>query len=117
MAQILNWGITVILLAQHFSPALDLPFKFFSFLSTADFLFLIVPLVYWCINRQFGARLSMLFLVSTYAVSDIKVAVNERRPFTVDPRIKMLDRINEASFPRRQWWHGVTWRRRSNAVG
>ena len=99
MAQILNWGITVILWAQHFSPALDLPFKFFSFLGTEDFLFLIVPLVYWCINRQFGARLSMLFLVSIYAVSFIKVVVNEARPFTVDPRIKMLDTVNDAAFP------------------
>jgi hypothetical protein len=46
MAQILNWGITVILWAQNFSPALDFQFKFFSFLGTEDFLFLIVPLVY-----------------------------------------------------------------------
>ena len=99
MAQILNWGIAVILWAQHFSPALDLPFKFFTFLGTEDFLLLAVPFVYWCINRQYGARLIALFLVSTYAVSYIKVVVNEPRPFTVDPRIKMLDSVHDAAFP------------------
>jgi membrane-associated phospholipid phosphatase len=99
MEHILAWGISVILWAQHFSPALDLPNKFFSFLGTEDFLLLAFPLVYWCFSRQYGVRLTALFLVSTYAVSYIKVAVNEARPFTVDPRIKMLDTVNDAAFP------------------
>jgi membrane-associated phospholipid phosphatase len=99
MAQVLNWGIAVILWFQHFSPALDLPFKLLSFLGTEDFLLLAFPLVYWCFSRQFGVRLTALFLVSTYAISYIKVAVNEARPFTVDSRIKMLDSVNDAAFP------------------
>ena len=99
MAQILNWGVAVILWTQHFSPALDLLFKFFSYLGTEDFLLVAVPLVYWCVSRQYGARLIALFIVSTYAVSYIKVAINEPRPFSVDPRIKMLDTVNDASFP------------------
>ena len=99
MAPILTWGISVILWVQHLSPALDLPFKFFSFLGTEDFLLLAFPLVYWCISRQYGVRLTALFLVSTYAVSYIKVAINETRPFTVDSRIKMLDSVNDPAFP------------------
>ncbi len=99
MAQVLTWGIAVILWFQHFSPALDLPFKLFSFLGTEDFLLLAFPLVYWCFSRQYGVRLTALFLVSTYAVSYIKVSVNEARPFTVDSRIKMLDPVNDPAFP------------------
>jgi membrane-associated phospholipid phosphatase len=99
MAQVLNWGIGVILWLQHFSPALDAPFKLLSYLGTEDFLLLAFPLVYWCFSRQFGVRLTALFLVSTYTVSYIKVAVNEPRPFTVDSRIKMLDSVNDAAFP------------------
>ena len=99
MQGILNWGISLILWAQHFSPAFDMPFKFLSYLGTEDFLLLAFPVVYWCFSRQFGVRLTALFLVSTYAVSYIKVAVNEPRPFTVDGRIKMLDPVNDAAFP------------------
>jgi hypothetical protein len=42
---------------------LDLPFKFFSFLGTEDFPLLAFPLVYWCISRQYGSRLTAFFFI------------------------------------------------------
>ena len=121
MIAVLNWGIMVILWTQQLSPALDLPFLCFSFLGTEDFLFLVIPLIYWCIDRQFGARLSMLFVLSSYVTSYIKVMVNEPRPFTVDPRIKQLNVVNDASFPSGHTQGSVvvwvTWQQLSNAAG
>lgn len=68
MESLLNWGIEVVLWFQQFSPALDLPFKILTSLGDKEFFLLLMPLVYWCINRQAGARLFMR----------LKLAGNER---------------------------------------
>lgn len=66
MSSLLDWGIQVILWLQHFSPTLDLPFKAISFTGEEEFYLLVLPLIYWCLNRHLGARLSVLTLFSSY---------------------------------------------------
>ena len=73
MESLLNWGIEVVLWFQQFSPALDLPFKILTSLGDKEFFLLLMPLVYWCINRQAGARLFMLLLFSAYLNEVIKL--------------------------------------------
>jgi hypothetical protein len=63
MEGVLNWGIDVVLWFQQFSPALDLPFKVLTSLGDKEFYLLLMPLVYWCINRRTGARLFVLLLI------------------------------------------------------
>jgi hypothetical protein len=64
MQGLLNWGIDVVLWFQQFSPALDVPFKILTFLGDKEFFLLLLPLIYWCVDRQAGARLFMLLLFS-----------------------------------------------------
>ncbi|MBC8446155.1 MAG: hypothetical protein H8D78_00245, partial [Chloroflexi bacterium] len=51
MESILDWGINVILWFQQFSPTLDLPFKVLTFMGEEEFFLLLLPLVYWCLDR------------------------------------------------------------------
>ncbi len=90
MEGILDWGIQVILWFQQFSPALDLPFKAFTFVGEEDFFMLLLPLLYWCLDRRTGAGLTVLFLTSVYANAVAKVLAGQPRPFQYDTRVQQL---------------------------
>ena len=87
MESVLNWGIEVVLWFQQFSPALDLPFKVLTSLGDKEFYLLLMPLVYWCINRRAGARLFMLLLFSACLNEGAKLLADQPRPFNYDPRV------------------------------
>ena len=87
---ILDWGIDVVLWFQQFSPALDVPFIFLTSLGSQEFFMLMLPLVYWCIDRDAGSRLIVFFLISTYLNQVAKVLLDQPRPFDYDPRARQL---------------------------
>ncbi|MBL7184661.1 MAG: phosphatase PAP2 family protein [Anaerolineae bacterium] len=89
-SSILDWGINVILWFQQFSPTLDLPFKVLTFMGEEEFFLLLLPLVYWCLDRRFGARLAILFLFSAYLNAAAKVLAGQPRPFAYDVRVRQL---------------------------
>ena len=60
MQSILDWGANVVLWFQQFHPVLDLPFKGFTLLGEEEFFMLMLPLVYWCLDRRTGARLAVV---------------------------------------------------------
>lgn len=99
MNGILDWGTEVVLWFQQFSPTLDLFFQAFTFMGEEEFFLLLLPLVYWCLDRRTGARLTILFLLSTYLNAVIKVAVGQPRPFQYDPRVQKLWETTGSGFP------------------
>jgi membrane-associated phospholipid phosphatase len=99
MQGILDWGVQVILWLQHFSPTLDLPFKAFTFLGEESFFLLLLPLLYWCLDRRIGARLSLLFSFSTYLGALAKVLLDQPRPFQYDHRVRQLVEAAGRGFP------------------
>jgi undecaprenyl-diphosphatase len=99
MESIPDWGISVVIWFQQFSPALDLPFKAFTFLGDQPFFMLLLPLIYWCLNRRLGARLSILFLLSSYLNAVAKVLAGQPRPYQVDPRVLSLYKASGGGFP------------------
>ncbi len=99
MVSILDWGISVIIWFQQFSPALDLPFKAFTFMGDQPFFMLLLPLVYWCLNRRLGARLTILFLFSAYLNTVAKVFAAQPRPYQYDPRVLPLYKAGGGGFP------------------
>jgi membrane-associated phospholipid phosphatase len=90
LENVLDWGIEVVLWFQRFSPALDLPFKCLTFMGNLEFFLILMPLLYWCIDRRTGVRLLILFLISAYLNSIAKVLLDQPRPFQYDPRVKPL---------------------------
>jgi membrane-associated phospholipid phosphatase len=99
MANILDWGIDVVLWFQQFSPTLDLPFSFFTFLGEELFLLLLLPLIYWSLDRALGVRLTALFILSLYLNNAAKVLGNQPRPFEYDTRVRMLFATEGRGFP------------------
>jgi len=99
MESLLDWGIQVVLWFQQFSPTLDLPFKGFTFLGDKEFFLLLMPLVYWSINRQAGARLFMLLLFSAYLNEVAKLLADQPRPFDYDSRVIKIVHADSGGFP------------------
>jgi membrane-associated phospholipid phosphatase len=95
----LNWGIDVVLWFQQFNPALDIPFKILTSLGDKEFFLLLMPLVYWCIDRQAGARLFLLLLISACLNEAAKMMADQPRPFNYDPRVLKLVHEDSGGFP------------------
>jgi membrane-associated phospholipid phosphatase len=83
--QILDWGIDVIVWFQQFSPTLDLPFRFFTFLGEEEFFLIFLPLIYWCLDRPTGARVTILYLASAYINFMAKELAGQPRPLDYAP--------------------------------
>ena len=99
MESILNWGVETIVWLQQFSPQLDLPFKALTFLGNEEFFMLILPFVYWSLDRRTGARLAILFLFSAYVNTVAKALAGQPRPFQYDKAVKPLIRSGGGGFP------------------
>ncbi len=104
----LDWGIQVILWLQQFSPALDIPFKAISFTGEEEFYLLILPLIYWCLNRALGARLTVLVMFSSYVSGLAKLLFNQARPFHYDARVQKLTAVLGNGFPSLHTQNSVT---------
>ncbi len=89
-SSILDWGINVVLWFQQFSPTLDLPFKVLTFMGEEEFFLLLLPFIYWCLDRRSGARLTVLFLFSAYLNAAAKGLAGQPRPFAYDVRVQQL---------------------------
>ncbi|HOT91179.1 MAG TPA: phosphatase PAP2 family protein [Anaerolineae bacterium] len=80
MQPLMDWGIALILWLQRFHPALDFPFKALTFVGDELFFLLFLPLIYWCLDRRTGARVTLLFLISAYVNAVAKEFFNQPRP-------------------------------------
>ena len=96
---ILDWGVEVVRWFQQFSPALDWPFKSFTFLGNLEFFLLFMPLLYWCVDRRTGARLVVLFLISAYMNAVAKELAAQPRPFEYDSSITPLVHAGGGGLP------------------
>lgn len=90
MERLLEWGVDWVLWFQQFSPALDLPFKVFTFTGDEIFYLLLLPLIAWCVSMRFGIRLMILFLLNTYLNSVAKLIVDQPRPFEINAHVKKI---------------------------
>ena len=87
MQQLMDWGIALILWLQQFHPTLDLPFRALTFVGDELFFLLFLPLIYWCLDRRTGARVTLLFLISAYVNALAKVFASQPRPAQYDARV------------------------------
>ena len=99
MEALLDWGVTVILWFQQFSPTLDLPFKAFTLMGEEIFFTLLIFSVYWCIDRRTGLRLAILFLLSGYINTVAKVLAGQPRPFQYDSQVRKLFEASGGGLP------------------
>jgi membrane-associated phospholipid phosphatase/putative flippase GtrA len=99
MELIHHWGVEVVLWLQQFSPQLDLPFLVLTSLGGEPSFLALIPLIYWCVDRRTGARLSILFLLSGYVNAAAKVLASQPRPFDFSPQVRKLAEARGGGFP------------------
>ncbi|HUS17043.1 MAG TPA: phosphatase PAP2 family protein, partial [Chloroflexia bacterium] len=71
---------TLLWLESLRSPLLTGFFTAVTFLGSEDFLLLVLPVVYWCVNRTLGLRLVAVLLGSAFLNDVLKEWVAEARP-------------------------------------
>ena len=90
MGGIESWGIAVIAGVQQLSsPAADLFFRFVTLLGDEKFYLLLLPLVYWCIDKRLGVRLAVLVMASNVINLWIKYAFDLPRPYRSPEVVKV----------------------------
>jgi len=93
MEAILQWGIGFIHIVQQIhGPVLDSIFRIITFLGTERFyLFILLPLIFWCVDFGLGARIAIILLLSSYFNIDLKDLLQQPRPFDIDPSVQLSD--------------------------
>jgi len=76
---------------QQLGPVLAAVMHALSFLGTEDFLLLLVPFIFWCVDSGFGARLLFLVVISDFVNGLLKWLFHLPRPYWVDARVKPLE--------------------------
>lgn len=85
MNGVLDWGVDVVVWFQQFSPALDVFFELITELGTQAGYMALVPLVYWCLDKPLGLRLSFLLPISHYINVTLKAWFDTPRPYEYAP--------------------------------
>lgn len=100
MTALMEWGLKVIAWFQQASPALDWPFRVFTFMGEEEFFLMLLPLIYWCLDRRTGARLTVAFLLCAYINAVAKTLAAQPRPVDYAPgRVKTLWEASGYGFP------------------
>jgi membrane-associated phospholipid phosphatase len=94
MQEIWRWGADLIIAIQTFhNPILDAFFNVVTSIGGEEFYLLLLPLLYWCVDKHLAQRLAYLFLLSAYSNAALKSLFAHPRPFEYDPRVLKLDGV------------------------
>lgn len=92
MSQIYFWGIQVIQGIQVAGgPFLTGLFKGITFLGDEEFYLLLFPLIFWCLDTRFGAKLVYILLISGLINYGLKDLFTQPRPFVLQPGINLIE--------------------------
>lgn len=90
MDAIYNWGLDIIITIQTIrSDVLDYVFLAITSLGNDVFYMLLLPLFYWCIEKQQSLRLFYLFMFSSWLNATTKDLLNQPRPYVLNENIKI----------------------------
>jgi hypothetical protein len=96
MSPILSWGLDIIRGVQGAaSPLLTSAMKGLSLTASEYCLILLLPLLYWCVDKRRGIRIGLLVFASTAINLGLKSAFTQPRPYELDPSVGMA---KEATF-------------------
>jgi membrane-associated phospholipid phosphatase len=80
MDGMLESGYDLIQWLQRFSPALDALFRAITTLGAEQVFLLLLPLIYWCVDKRQGARLGVLLALSAFLNHTLKSLFDQPRP-------------------------------------
>jgi membrane-associated phospholipid phosphatase len=91
--------IAIIQALQSQADWLAIPMLFFSFLGSAEFYLLAIPILYWCWDPRLGLRLGILLGISTGLNEALKIAFHMPRPYWVSPQVKAFASYSSFGLP------------------
>lgn len=98
MDALVLWGTGVIQWLQSFrTPVLDTLFRASTLLGDERFYLLLIPLLYWVVDKRLAMRLSFVYLGSAYLNTLLKAAFAVPRPSF--PAVQVLDQAEGYAFP------------------
>jgi membrane-associated phospholipid phosphatase len=83
MEAIQEFGLSVIRALQVYSPSLDGPMAFLSFLGTVNFYLLMMPFIYWVVDRRLGIRVLQILTVALTLDLALKLIFHLPRPYWI----------------------------------
>ncbi len=90
MDQLLSWGLGVVRGAQSVaSPALTAFMKAVSFSGTEYCLLVLLPFIYWCVDKRRALRIGIIVFLSTAINLRLKLVFAQPRPYDLDPSVAM----------------------------
>jgi len=90
MQEIIQSGLIFIQNIQQVqSPFLNMLFQIFSFLGSETFYIIFFSALFWCFNCRLGIRIGILFLVSLYLNTWLKILFQQPRPFDLLPILQL----------------------------
>jgi membrane-associated phospholipid phosphatase len=109
LTALIEWGYAVIGLLQALrTPFGDALFQALSFLGEEEFYLLLVPVLYWMVDKRLATRFAILFLLSSYLNFLLKDVLNQPRPSP--ERVPVLDDLDTNGVPSGHAQNGiVTW--------
>lgn len=81
MQNLYEWGISIVLMVQGLGEWMLTPMNLISFLGSAEFYLLIMPILYWSIDAALGLRIGVILLSSDVLSYYIKIGFHTARPF------------------------------------
>lgn len=82
-------GLTTTHWLQTNYPQLIGFFRFISQLGLEEFYLVLIPLIYWCFDKQLGKHLSYIFLVTNAWNPLLKHSFRGPRPYWLDPSVEL----------------------------
>lgn len=99
MDGLIQMGVEWIIAIQSMGGWLELPMKFFSFLGTQDFFFLVLPLIYWSVDAALGLRVTFVLITSVTMNFYVKLWFAGPRPYWVSDRITYFSAESSFGIP------------------
>lgn len=93
MEAVLQWGLDFIRAVQVIaSPPLTVVIKIITNLGGSAVYFILLPLMFWCIDEKKGFRLGIMVLLSVWINMSLKYLLDQPRPFFpgYDPSLGMM---------------------------
>ena len=98
MDALYQFGIQLIQSIQVLSPALDGIMNGFTFLGRIEFYLILIPFIYWAVDRRIGVRTLLILIYTDFIASSFKLLLHEPRPYWVGD-VKVLSTETSYGIP------------------
>lgn len=84
-----EWGIQFILSWQQGGDGLSVLMNGFTFTGNIEFYLLLLPILYWNVDRRLGVRLGVFLLLSIVINNLMKMILHSPRPYWIDAHVQL----------------------------